>query len=384
MTALPMPPAPVALLVDRVVDPRRLRSACGVQPGNACRFVFERTGSVGWAQATDFLVSRPLKIILILIGAWLSNQVVRRAIRRFAERVAGSATSRRAARVRERGPSVLVPGEPGERSAARARTIAQVLRSIASVVIWVFAAAYVLAELGLQLGPLIAGAGVAGVALGFGAQSLVKDFLTGLIMLIEDQYGVGDVVDVGDAVGTVEEVSLRTTRIRDVNGTMWHVPNGQILRVGNKSQQWARAVVDVMVAPNTDVAKAESVLAAVATEVCGREPVRDDVLEAPEVWGVEALAPEGITIRLAVKTRPGEQWRLMRMLRVAIQDGFAEAGIRLPAPPGTLVLRPGAGTLPPSTTIGAPGQDGPVAPDPAAPAGPESAAPASPPPERHE
>ena len=137
------------------------------------------------------------------------------------------------------------------RSAARAATIGQVLRSLSSAVIYTFAAMYVLAELGLQLGPLIAGAGVAGVALGIGAQSLVRDFLSGMFMLIEDQYGVGDVIDVGVASGTVEAVTLRTTRLRDLNGTVWHVPNGTIARIGNQSQQWGRAVVDTLVATGT-------------------------------------------------------------------------------------------------------------------------------------
>ena len=130
------------------------------------------------------------------------------------------------------------------------------LRSLGTAIIWTFAVIYVLNDLGFNLGPLLAGAGIVGVALGFGSQSLVKDFLSGMFMLIEDQYGVGDIIDVGEAAGVVEEVTLRTTRLRDVNGTVWHVPNGQIVRVGNRSQQWARAVLDIAVAHKTDVAAA--------------------------------------------------------------------------------------------------------------------------------
>src|SRR5690606_4989578 len=134
-----------------------------------------------------------------------------------------------------------------------------VLRSVASLVIWVaavFVAVGSLRTTNIELGPLIAGAGIVGVALGFGAQSLVKDFLTGLFMLIEDQYGVGDIVDVGPATGVVEGITLRTTRLRDVEGVLWHVPNGEIKRVGNLSQQWSRAVLDVPVPYETDLDRA--------------------------------------------------------------------------------------------------------------------------------
>src|SRR5690606_34641322 len=181
---------------------------------------------------------------------------------------------------------------------ARATTLGVVLRSLAGFVVWTIAVLTILGEIGINLGPLIAGAGLAGVALGFGAQSLVKDFLAGMFMLIEDQYGVGDVIDVGEASGTVEAVSLRTTRLRDVNGTVWHVPNGQILRVGNMSQQWARALLDVSVAYGTDLDEAQRLIKEVADEVWRDRRWVGLVLEEPEVWGVEDIGPDGITIRL--------------------------------------------------------------------------------------
>ncbi|MEJ7582876.1 MAG: mechanosensitive ion channel family protein [Acidimicrobiales bacterium] len=233
---------------------------------------------------------------------------------------------------------LLGEAQPTLRSASRAETISQVLRSLGTVVVSSLAVAYVMAELGLQLGPLLAGAGVAGVAIGFGAQSLVKDFLSGVFMLLEDQYGVGDVVDVGEASGTVEAVSLRTTRIRDVNGTVWYVPNGEIRRVGNKSQQWARALLDIVVAHGTEVDEAERVLKTVADRVCAEGAIASEVLEEPEVWGVEAFGPEGITLRLVVKTRPGSQWTVMRALRIAIQSAFAEKGIDIPPPAGSVIM----------------------------------------------
>jgi small-conductance mechanosensitive channel len=313
------------------VDLLKRTEACGPQPGNACRFVYEHTSSVGLAEAADWLTGAPLKIVLVLVGAFVFNRVLRRTIRRFAERVEGSASSGRLKRLRDRTPSVLLPtGEVNMRSAARAQTLSVVLRSICSGIIGVFALIYVLDAVGLNLGPLLAGAGVAGVALGFGAQSLVKDFLSGIFLLIEDQYGVGDVVDVGQASGTVEMVTLRVTRLRDQNGTVWHVPNGQILRVGNKSQQWARAVLDVPVAPNADLEQAAAVIARAAEDVWALEEARADVLEGPEVLGLEYLGPDAATIRVQGKTRPGAQWRVSRLLRVHIAEALVEAGIDLP------------------------------------------------------
>jgi small-conductance mechanosensitive channel len=323
------------------IDPARRTEACGADPGNACRFVIDHTDSIGLAKLVDWLTGAPLQILLVVVGAWVLNRLVRRAIKRFSARIEGSQESGRLKRMRDRTPSVfLATGEVNLRAAARAQTIAIVLRSICSGVIGAFAVIYVLGALGLDLGPLLAGAGVAGVALGFGAQSLVKDFLSGIFMLIEDQYGVGDVVDVGEASGTVEQVTLRVTRLRDQNGTVWHVPNGQILRVGNKSQQLARAVLDVPVAPNADLEHAAAVIAEAAQAVWESDEARPDVLESPEVLGIEYLGPDAATIRLQGKTRPGAQWRVSRLLRVRIAESLAAAGIDLP--PSTFI-RPAAG-----------------------------------------
>ena len=159
-------------------------------------------------------------------------------------------------------------------------------------------------RVGLDLGPLIAGAGIAGIALGFGAQSLVKDWISGLFMTLEDQYGVGDIIDVGEASGVVERITLRATVLRGVDGTVWHVPNGQIVRVGNRSQLWSVALLDVTVAYEADLGRATALLHDVATELCAREEYAGSVLEAPQVLGVEALGVDGVTLRLTSRWRP--------------------------------------------------------------------------------
>jgi small conductance mechanosensitive channel len=275
------------------VDQQQLEDVCGEDPALWCERVLDWTGNESLARFVNWFVGQPVTILVILLLAVLANRIVRRAIRRLADRLAagGEARLHEPRRQRKGVPAVLVPGPPSVRAAARARTVGQVLSSLATASIFVIAILMVLGELGVNLAPLIAGAGIAGVALGFGTQSVVQDFISGLFMLIEDQYGVGDVVDLGDAVGVVEEVTLRVTRLRDVNGTVWYVPNGQITRVANRSQEWSRAVLDVPVAYGTHVDQAEEIIKRVADELWQEEAWSDRVLEAPEVWGVENPPP---------------------------------------------------------------------------------------------
>jgi small conductance mechanosensitive channel len=311
--------------------PEQVADACGDDPTWICRQVLESTRSESWARASDVFLAKPAQIVLIVVVAWAANHLIRRAIRRFTEGIANPVAQERIRRLRRRAPDALQSHGPQSlRAAARATTLSFVLRSAASAIIWTIAGAMILSELGVSLGPLIAGAGIAGVALGFGAQSLVKDFISGTFMLIEDQYGVGDIIDAGEASGTVEAVSLRTTRLRDVNGTVWHIPNGNILRVGNMSQQWARALLDVSLAVDTDVEHDLEVIKRVADGVWNDPDWRSAVLEEPEVWGVERLGPEAVVLRLVVKTKPAEQFPVMRELRRRLLEAFAAEGIELP------------------------------------------------------
>jgi moderate conductance mechanosensitive channel len=212
----------------------------------------------------------------------------------------------------------------------------------------------VLGEVGFQLGPFIAGAGIVGVALGFGAQNLVKDFLSGIFMILEDQYGVGDVVDLGEASGSVEAVGLRVTRLRSVDGTVWYVRNGEVIRVGNKSQGWARAVLDIPIGYSEDIDRVRELLRETADALYRDPEYADMVLEEPEVWGVEALSNESVVIRVVVKTEPLKQWEVARELRRRIKTAFDEHGIEIPQP--TVWMRTdgsgaeaGVDTLPAST-----------------------------------
>ncbi|WP_448061212.1 mechanosensitive ion channel family protein [Cellulomonas hominis] len=215
------------------------------------------------------------------------------------------------------------------RRAQRARTIGSVLRSTVAILVGTIVVFLVLDVLGVNIAPFVASAGIVGVALGFGAQSLVRDFLSGLFMLLEDQYGVGDVVDVGPATGTVEAVALRVTKIRDAQGTLWYVPNGTMTRVGNKTQGWANAVVEVKVDYFADLDEVRGLLVDAAGRVQA-DPVVGHYLEgAPSVTGIEDLAFDAVTLRVSVRTSPAMQWEVARELRTAVRQALEEAGIPL-------------------------------------------------------
>jgi len=285
---------------------------------------------------------------VIVVAAVILNWIVRRAIRRTVDGLANARAAKRSRQLPDTGMGRLERTEverlqtraiQSERAEQRARTLGSLLRYVATITIVTVAVLMVLAELGVSIAPLLAGAGVAGVALGFGAQSLVKDFLSGIFMLMEDQYGVGDFIDVGEASGTVERVTLRVTTMRDVNGTVWYVPNGEIRRVGNLSQLWSRIVLDVEVAYDTDIAAASEVIKRVADEEWRAQRPGGTIIEEPELWGVERFDPSAVVIRLAVKTRPGEQWAAGRALRARLKDAFDEAGIVIPFPQQTVWLR---------------------------------------------
>ena len=297
----------------------------------------------------EFLLARilapALAILLIVILAFLLSRLAKRGIRRVADRM--KQPDPRPASTRRRARPLGFDPERGEaveriehqRRAQRADALCGLGTSVATTVIWVMAAIMVLAQVEIQLGPLIAGAGIFGVAIGFGAQDLVKDFLSGVFMLVEDQYGVGDIIDVGEAEGVVEEVSLRSTSLRDINGTLWHVPNGEIRRVGNMSQGWARALLDVAVAYDSDLDGVSDLMRRVAVEMAHEPKYEELFLDDPSIWGVQELGADGVAIRLVIKVVPGEQWPIMRELRRRIKNAFDEAGVEIPFPQRTLWLR---------------------------------------------
>ena len=312
---------------------------CFETTGSLCRWVYDNTGqNADLANLTNWLLDKPMQILLVLVIALILTAMAKRWVKRITTRLFTSPADS-AASLGRLGIDLSFASKRDPRHKARAESASVVLTNTIVVAIWVIAALMVFGIVGIQLAPLLAGAGIAGVALGFGAQSLVKDCIAGLFMLMEDQYGIGDVIDLGEAVGVVEEVSLRTTVLRGVDGTVWHVPNGVVQRVGNRSQLWSVAVVDVDVAYETDVARARELLQRAADEVCSRDDLADSVIEPPIVLGVEALAADGITLRLTVKVQPGTQWPLQRAVREHVKAVFDEAAIEIPYPQRTVWIR---------------------------------------------
>lgn len=278
------------------------------------------------------LASGGLRLVVILIVALVVRALLHRAINRLVRgavdgRVPGALHGLRdRARVLE--TSIL----SSERRRQRTETLGSVLRSIASATVGVIALAMVLGEIGVDLTPVVASAGIVGVAVGFGAQNLVKDFLSGMFMLLEDQYGVGDTVDLGPAIGIVEAVTLRTTRLRDAEGTVWYVRNGEINRVGNQSQGWSRALLDIPLALGTDVPSVRALALEVAKGVHDDEAYRDLVLDDPEVWGLQAIGSDGLVLRLTMRTVATMEGAVERALRERLMASFDEHGITLGVP----------------------------------------------------
>ena len=314
----------------------------GCDPGDTvCGWVRDVTGSDTAADVSDFFVDNVASILLIIVVAAVAVGVLKRVIHRSMRRL-GRGTQ--LLRLDQRDAS-LTPRERIESEQRRLRvqkrteTLGGILVAIARVFVWGIAVILVLGELGLNLAPLIAGAGIVGIALGFGAQKIVGDFLSGMFMIAEDQFGVGDIIDLGEATGTVERITLRTTVLRDIYGTVWHVPNGEVQRVGNMSQEWSKALLDVRVAYNTDTDAAAEVLLATANEMSHDPQWADAFLDDPELLGVEMLAADEVTIRISVRTPPAEQFKVQRELNRRFKQALDSAGIEIPFPQRTIWVR---------------------------------------------
>lgn len=321
-----------------------LIEACGEDPNPVCRLAFEQTDSALLATFSASLVS----IILLLVFAWLIVRVLRHQIPKAAKAyvAAREVDNARHARKDLTEEQRLERSMHLERSRQRAATLGSVVASLAAGLAWFVAGLLVLDQFGVSLAPLLAGAGVVGIALGFGAQQMVKDFLAGVFIILEDQYGVGDIVDLGEASGTVERISLRVTRLRDVSGVVWYVPNGEIRRVGNTSKLWSTALLDIDVSYSTDLDEAGRILKSVADELWHEDIPELTIIDEPDFVGVQHFGADGVTLRLIAKTEPAEQWAVARELRRRIKFALDEAGIEIPFPQRTIWMQPATKSQP--------------------------------------
>ena len=313
----------VIVALDAAADPT---AACAAD--RTCAWLLDVSWLQWFSGAGYYLVLKPVRIVLIILAAIMLQAVVRYMLRRIVRR-AGRPRRGLLYPLRQKMAAVepeTAGGTRAERRRQRTEALVSVLRTATSVTTFIVASMLVLSELGVNLAPLIASAGIVGVALGFGAQNLVKDYFAGLFMLIEDQYGVGDNVDLGEVSGTVEEVGLRITTVRDLRGVIWYIRNGEIIRVGNRSQGWSVVVVDVPVG-FAGVAEATEVLRTAAASLTEDPDWTDELLAAPEVLGVEQITIEGAVVRTTVKTISSAQWRVGRELRRRLTDALESAGI---------------------------------------------------------
>ncbi|MFG3506168.1 mechanosensitive ion channel family protein [Streptomyces sp. NPDC047821] len=303
--------------------------------------------AAGWVEQNwSTWLSTGLRILLILAVAVVLRHLVRRALTKLIERMNRSAQAVEGSAL----GGLLVNAE---RRRQRSEAIGSVLRSVASFLIMGTAGLMILGAFNVNLAPLLASAGVAGVAIGFGARNLVTDFLSGVFMILEDQYGVGDSVDAGVASGEVIEVGLRVTKLRGDNGEIWYVRNGEIKRIGNLSQGWSTATVDVTVRPTEDLDRVRTVITEVGEDMAKEEPWNERLWGPVEVLGLNEVLLDSMTIRLSAKTMPGKSLGVERELRWRIKRAFDEVGIRivggLPAAPSEdSPADPTAGMAPPS------------------------------------
>lgn len=262
---------------------------------------------------TSWLTASGIKVLGILIALIILSQMSRWIVK-WLERFVPEKDSLQATEAKK-----------------RAQTLGNILRHTFLIVIFFIAILMILGELGIQLGPLLATAGIGALAIGFGAQGLVKDVISGFFIILENQYRIGDAIEVAGVSGLVESVSLRKTVLRDLEGRVHTVPNGEIKVVSNLSKEWSRAVVDIGISYRDDVDHIIDLLGQIGRELAEEEPYQSAILESPQILGVERFGESQLVIRMIVKTMPLKQWEVGRELRRRIKNRFDEKGIQIPS-----------------------------------------------------
>lgn len=271
------------------------------------------SGLLTWWGAVWDVWHTPIRILAILVGAVIARSLLLLSVKRVIRGIISGMN----------GKAAIAAGlVQNARVVQRAQTLGSVLSNFITWSVVLVALSSVLSELGVAVGALVAGAGILGAAVGFGAQSLVRDLISGLFIVFEDQYGVGDSVDLGQANGIVESVGLRVTQVRDVSGVLWYVRNGEVVRVGNQSQGWSRVVLDIPLAYSTPLEKAREVILEAAQSLTGNPDLAKQLLGQPEVWGIELLSGEQVVLRLVQQVAPSHADDIARELRALIKSAL--------------------------------------------------------------
>jgi len=280
-------------------------------------------GENAWQMVRDWLLTSGLRIAIIVLGGLVAYRFLRILTTRLEMLLAGAA--------------------PTDEQAQRARTLTGVIHSTTVVALATIVVLMLLLELGVDVSPLIAGAGIVGVAVGLGAQTLIRDIIGGFFILLEDQFAVGDAIQVGNIGGGVEKMTLRATFLRDLEGTLHVIPNGEMRIVSNRTRGWSRVKLDLGVAYEEDIGSVIAALGKIGHDFYQDEAFAPLLLEEPTVTGVEALGDWAVTIRIMVKTKPGKQWDVARELRRRIKESFEREGIEMPYPRQEVLVSKWAG-----------------------------------------
>lgn len=302
--------------------------ACGAEgQTNLLCLLVRRVTDDAIALRTAEVLGHVIQIIVVIVVAYALTRIARMIIYRFSVRM-----ERRIKHRLQVGEArgVLQAERYRSRRLQRLHATSGVLRGVVSSTIWLIAILVIIDGLGISMQPVLAGAGVVSVVIGFGAQQLVRDVIAGIAMLIEDQYGVGDWIDIDGVIGQVEKVGLRATSFRDLDGVLHHVLNGHVQRVGNLSQEWSRSILDVPLALDTDVPTAKAVILKVASDLAEDPVWGEDIIGEPEIWGVQDFGPTGLSVRVSMATKPMVNWDINRQMRERLQHAFERANIRMP------------------------------------------------------
>ncbi|TPW70112.1 mechanosensitive ion channel family protein [Schumannella sp. 10F1B-5-1] len=284
-----------------------------------------------WPSVWAFLLGDPLQIVIIIVVAVLLRVIATFIIRRVVNQIVSGVKKKQKV---DDTAALGIAASPlaAVRTVQRTRAIGSVLNNVVTAAIVIVAAILIVNQLNSNATAAFSLITAAlGAGLGFGAQNIVKDVLNGLFMVIEDQLGVGDVVDLGPATGVVEAVGIRVTQIRDVNGMLWYVRNGEILRVGNVSQGWSRVILDLAIPYEADVPVVQEALLDTAVRMQQEPKWKRLFLEKPEIWGIESISSEAVVVRLVAKTRPGSKDDVARELRGRIKQTLDSLEVRTPA-----------------------------------------------------
>lgn len=271
----------------------------------------------------NWFVAHGIKIILIAAGVFIVQRILKTAIHHLMDRIVRKT-------YHKRDEAAL---------SKRQDTLESVSYTTTKIVLWIVAGIMIISELGVNIAPLLAGAGIAGLAFGFGGQYLIRDIIAGLFIILEDQFRRGDVIRIAGIAGLVENVNLRRTVLRDLDGIEHHIPNGEITTTSNMTKFWARIHLNIGVSYDTDLDKATKVLNSVCKEFADDPKWKDDIIKTPEVIGVDDFADSAIIIKVLGDTKPMRQWDAMRELRKRIKIVFDKEGIEIPFPHRVIIKK---------------------------------------------